>query len=741
MAHLPQIITDLGLILAVAAITTLIFKKIKQPVVLGYIIAGVLVGPHISLTPTVTDEEGVKTLSEMGVIFLLFSLGLEFSFKKLAQVGASASITGLVEIILMIAIGFGVGQLLGWSFIDCLFLGAILSMSSTTIIMRAFDELGAKTKRFASLVFGVLILQDLVAILLLVLLSTIAVSQQFAGGELLMQILKLGFFLILWFLGGIFFVPTFLKRTTKLLNDETLLIFCIGMCLLMVMLAVRVGFSAALGAFIMGSILAETTQAERIEHLIKSVKDLFAAVFFVSVGMMIDPQVILDYSVPILIVSLVTLVGKFTTSALGALLSGQSLKNAVQTGMSLGQIGEFSFIIASLGVSLKVTSDFLYPIAVAASAVTTFTTPYLIKISGPAYSRLEKILPEKWVRSLNRYSSGTQQLSAYSDWKKLLHAYALNLIIHSVILVAIIILSDTYLAPVIQETVGDDISFTNIFTVVVILILMAPFIWALAIRRVQREAYSHLWLNRKLNRGPLIALELVRIMVAILHVGILLSVFLSTAVAILSALAVMIFAIIIFRHKLQAFYDRIEKHFLFNLNARENRKLATPAIVPWDAHLAEFKVLPESDLIGKPLQELALREKFGINVALVERGKKMIITPGRDEKIFPGDILSVIGTDEQLGKLRTLLEETTVPDEEQKTVHIRLKTFTISESSPLRNKTIRQSNIRETVKALIVGVERNGERVLNPESTFKFESGDTVWIVGDSEQIDAFLKN
>ena len=305
-------------------------------------------------------------------------------------------------------------------------------------------------------------------------------------------------------------------------------------------------------------------------------KDLFAAVFFVSVGMMIDPQVILDYSVPILIVTLVTLVGKFTTSALGALLSGQPLKHAVQAGLSLGQIGEFSFIIASLGVSLKVTSDFLYPIAVAASAVTTFTTPYLIKVSGPAYSRLEKILPEKWVSLLNRYSSGTQQLSAYSDWKKLLRAYALNLVIHSVILVAIIILSDTYLAPVIQETVGDDISVTNIFTVVVILILMAPFIWALAIRRVQREAYSHLWLNRKLNRGPLIALELVRIMVAILHVGILLSIFFSTAVAILIALAVMIFAIIIFRNKLQSFYDRLEKQFLFNLNARENAKLATP---------------------------------------------------------------------------------------------------------------------------------------------------------------------
>jgi CPA2 family monovalent cation:H+ antiporter-2 len=740
MAHLPNIVTDLGLILAVAAITTLLFKKIKQPIVLGYIIAGVIVGPHISLVPNVGDEEGVKTLSEMGVIFLLFSLGLEFSFKKLAKVGGSASITALVEIILMIALGYGLGQLLGWTTMDCIFLGAILSMSSTTIIIRAFDEVGAKTKKFASLVFGILIVEDLVAILLLVLLSTIAVSQQFAGGELLMQMLKLGFFLVLWFLGGIFFVPTFLKWTNKLLNDETLLILCIGLCLLMVILAVQIGFSAALGAFIMGSILAETTHAERIEHLIKSVKDLFAAVFFVSVGMMINPQIIVDYAVPILIVTLATIIGKFATSALGALLSGQSLKHSVQAGMSLAQIGEFSFIIASLGVSLKVTSDFLYPIAVAASAVTTFTTPYLIKLSGPAYNRLEKLLPEKWVRAMNRYSSGTQQLSAYSDWKILLNAYTVNLIVHSVILIALILLSEEYLSPLIQSTVGDDTTAADIFTVTVILILMAPFIWALAFRRIQREAYSHLWLNRKLNRGPLIALELVRIAVAVLHVGILLSLFFSTAIGIVTAILVMVVSIVIFRKKLQAFYDRLEERFLSNLNERESQRLTKPAIVPWDAHLAEFQVLPESELIGRPLQELALREKFGINVALIERGKKTIITPGRTETLFPGDTVSVIGTDDELGKVKTLFESTGLSEAPAEPIHINLKNFTVSEHSPLLRKTIRESGIRENVKALVVGVERNGERILNPESTFKFETGDIVWIVGDTEQIDAFLK-
>src|SRR5688500_3683077 len=568
MAHLPNLITDLGLILAVAGITTLIFRKIHQPVVLGYIIAGFLVGPHVSLFPTVVDAQGIKTWSEIGVIFLLFSLGLEFSFRKLLQVGGAASITAVVEIVLMIGLGFLAGYLMGWSTMDSIFLGAILSMSSTTIIIRAFDEVGVRTKKFATLVFGILIVEDVVAILLLVLLSTLALSQQFAGTELIMQMLKLIFFLILWFLAGIFFVPTFLKRTRNLMNDETMLIVCVGMCLLMVMLAVEVGFSAALGAFIIGSILAETTQAERIENLVKSVKDLFAAIFFVSVGMMIDPHVLVEYSMPLLIITLITIFGKFITTALGALLSGQSLKHSVQAGMSLAQIGEFSFIIASLGVSLNVTSAFLYPIAVAASAVTTFTTPFLIRQSGPFYSMLESKLPARWVKNLNRYSSGTQQLSAFGEWKALLNAYMINFAVHSAIILAIILLSHQSLYPMMTDIFQDSFAATLI-TALVTLLLVVPFIWALAIRRVAREGYKNLWLNRKLNRGRLIAIELSRIAIAVLHVGFLTNIFFSFSVAFVIAIAAMAAAILIFSHKLQNFYDKIEKRFLLNLNERE----------------------------------------------------------------------------------------------------------------------------------------------------------------------------
>src|SRR5687767_4307328 len=289
MAHLPNLIIDLALILGAAAFITLVFKWLKQPLVLGYIIAGFLVGPYFKWLPTINELPNIRIWAEVGVIFLLFSLGLEFSFKKLLKVGGSASITALVEVVVMVVIGFGVGRALGWSSMDSLFLGGILSISSTTIIIRAFDELGLKTKKFAGLVFGVLIVEDLVAIVLMVLLSTVAVSRQFAGAEMMLSILKLVFFLVIWFLMGIFLIPTCLRKVRHLVSNEMLLIISIALCLMMVVLANAVGFSPALGAFIMGSILAETTKAEKIEHLVMPVKYLFGAIFFVSVGMLIDP--------------------------------------------------------------------------------------------------------------------------------------------------------------------------------------------------------------------------------------------------------------------------------------------------------------------------------------------------------------------------------------------------------------------------------------------------------------------
>lgn len=742
MGHIPLLITDLALILAVAGVTTLIFKKINQPVVLGYIIAGFLVGPHVSLMPTVVDEEGIKIWSEIGVIFLLFSLGLEFSFRKLAKVGGVAFITAIIGISLMNGLGFLIANMFGWTFMDSLFLGAIISISSTTIIMRAFDELGVRTKKFATLVFGVLIVQDLVAILLLVMLSTFAVSRQFVGTDLLFQILKLVFFLTLWFLGGIFFIPTFLKRTRVLLNDETLLVVSIALCLLMVLLAVEVGFSAALGAFIMGSILAETTQAERIEELVKPVKNLFAAIFFISVGMMIDPSVLTDYSMHIVITTITIIFGMSFAFSLGALLSGQSLKQAVQAGLSLAQIGEFSFIIASLGVSLKVTSSFLYPIAVAASTLTTFTTPFLIKSSGSIFGFIEKHLPKKWIKGINRYSSSSQQLSAYSEWRQLLHGYIINSVIHSVLIGALIYSSSRFIQPFVANIFSDNLVGT-IISIIFTLLLMVPFIWALAIKRIEKEAYSNLWLNRKINRGPLIAIEIARIGLAVLHVGILINLYFSLSVAFVVAVLSMGIAITLFNKKLQSFYERLEHRFLSNLNERQMQKVFKQEITPWDAHLATFDVPQEFKLVGRQLQELQLREKYGVNIALIERGKLSIITPDRYERLYPGDKLSIIGTDDQLGKIKVVFENQiqNLAELDLQQDEITLQNFTVTKDSRLYSQTIRKSGIREEAKALVVGLERNGQRILNPDSTVQLHDGDIVWIVGVKQKIVDFLEH
>ncbi|MES2418525.1 MAG: cation:proton antiporter [Bacteroidota bacterium] len=740
MIHLPVLIADLGLILAAAGVTTLLFKKIKQPLVLGYILAGIIVGPHIDFMPTVTDHKSITIWAEIGVIFLLFSLGLEFSFKKLAKVGGSAGITAIIDVCGMFTLGLCAGLLLGWSKIDSIFLGGIMSISSTTIIMRAFDELNVKHKKFAGLVFGVLIVEDLFAILLLVLLSTLAVSQQFAGGEMLISILKLGFFLTLWFLAGIFIIPTFLKATKKLMNDETMLIVSLALCLIMVLLAVKVGFSPALGAFIMGSILAETTQAERIEHLTKSVKDLFAAVFFVSVGMMIDPAILVQYAVPVLIISGCIIAGKFLFAGLGALVSGEPLKTSVQTGVSLTQIGEFSFIIATLGLSLNVTSEFLYPIAVAVSAVTTFTTPYMIKLADPLYNFLDKNLPKKWTAGISRYSSSTAGITTLSDWKKLLKAYAFNTLIQGVILVGIVLLSSKYLQPFVTKNL---INGHNgiILSLILALIVMIPFLWALSIRRIERKAYSHLWLNKKYTRGPLVAIELLRLALGIFFVGFLIVQFYNTWVAVSIALGLIIAGMVIFSRKLQGFYERMENRFLYNLNAREEAN-KQPEILPWDSHLLELTVAPESTLVGQTLVDLAVREKYGINIALIERGKIMLPTPGRDERLFPNDKVLVIGTDDQLAAVKPLFEG--VVDENASTSFpkqdMSLQKIVINSSSPVFGQSIRSSGIRERTHGLVVGIERNGERILNPDSNLIFENEDIVWIVGNNKRIPELLK-
>lgn len=740
MSHLPKLIVDLALILGAAGFITLLFRRLKQPVVLGYIIAGLLVGPNFHLFPTISEKEGIQEWAEIGVIFLLFALGLEFSFKKLASVGASAAVTGIYELACMMALGYGAGKLLGWPNMDCLFLGGILAISSTTIIFRAFDELGLKTKQFTGLVMGVLVIEDLVAVLLLVLLSTLAVSQANAGTELLFSLLKLVFFLCLWFLTGIYVLPTLLKKSSKWLNSETLLIVAIALCLGMVILAVGVGFSAALGAFIMGSILSDTMYGEKIEHLISPVKNLFGAVFFVSVGMLINPKILWEYAGPVLLLTALVVFGKTINVTIGALIAGKPLNQAVQAGTSMSQIGEFSFIIATLGLSLKVTSDYLYPIAVGVSVISTFTTPYMMKLANPLYKFLEKKLPAKWVTSLNRYSVGSQTIKGESDWSLVFNAYLKTIFLNGVIMIALILLSDYYLRPFVALNLADK-TWAKLTSLSLTLAAMAPFIWALMARKIHGIAYKALWLDSKYNHGPLVTLEIARNTVAVLLVGFLFRRFFPFWPALIGTAVVMIVVLVIFRQRLQRFYHRIEHRFLTNLQGNELPQREKSELTPWDAHLSKFTIGPASGLVGVSLGKLTLREKYGINIAFIERGNRTIYAPSKFDRLFPHDEIGVIGTDEQLQQFSSLVQSVNedLVGIETDGENVRLEKIVVDETNGLKGQTIRQSGIREKTNGLVVGIERNGERTLNPSSDMEFEWEDVIWLVGDKQKIrDSF---
>lgn len=748
MEHLPDLIRDLALILITGAITTLIFRKIKQPLVLGYIIAGFFVGPHFNFLPTVADNANIEILAEIGVIFLLFSLGLEFSFKKLMRVGSAASVTALVEILFITAAGYYTGRLMGWSTMDSLFLGGMLASSSTTIIIRAFDELGIKTKQYAQIVFGVLVVEDIVVILLMVLLSTIAVTQQFAGSEILFTISKLGFFLALWFIAGIFLLPTLLKKAKSLLDEETLLILSIGLCLGMVVLATQVGFSAELGAFIMGSIIAETTSAEKVEHVTKPVKDLFGAVFFVSVGMMIDPQAIVQYGGPVLAVTLLTLFGKLFSTTLGAVISGQPLKQSVQVGMSMAQIGEFAFIVATLGLSLGVISDFLFPVAVGASAITTFTTPYLIKFSEPFYNFLERILPASLIERLNNYSSSAQDIQTESEWKVVLKSFAAVILTNSIILLAIIVFSTNFLMPFLNQQIEDTVT-GKLIGLVISLIFASPFLWALMAKRHNSKNYKEMWLKKEYRYGPLLLLEIARVLIGLFLISFLVFRLFDTQVAIFIAVPIIVIIMFVLTKRIQTFYQRIEGRFLGNLNAREadeynslaanvSRKTAAieAKLLPWDAHMVPLEVPSEAEYIGRTLQELGWRENYGINIAYVKRGEKLIHNPGRNSILLPFDQVGVIATDEQIQSFKPIFDTTITSANAIIDVDdIALQRIVVNEHTKLKGMSIHDSGLRERTNGLIVGLERNNQRILNPKSSTIFEKDDVVWVVGERKKI------
>ncbi len=745
MQHLPLLVKDLALILISAGVITLIFKWLKQPLVLGYIVAGLLAGPYIQIFPTVADTASISTWAEIGVVFLLFALGLEFSFKKLVNVGPTALIAATTEVVTMLIVGYLVGRLLGWSSMNSIFLGGMLSMSSTTIIIKAFGDLGLRNQKFTGIVFGTLVVEDLVAILMMVLLSTMAATRGFAGEAMVGSILKVAFFLILWFLVGIYVLPAFLRKVRRLINDETLLIISLGLCLGMVVLSTKVGFSAALGAFIMGSILAETVEAEHIEHLIKPVKDLFGAIFFVSVGMLVDPAILVEHALPVLIITLTVLVGKAVFSTLGVLISGQTLRTSIQSGFSLAQIGEFAFIIASLGVSLGVMDSEVYPIIVAVSVITTFTTPYFIRFSEPFSDWLDKVLPKKVVAAINRYASGSRTMNHESEWRKLLKSYLIRVTIYVVLLIALILFSQQFLTPFVVEKIQG--AWGSILTAILSLLLMSPFLVALISSNTNSpELFMKLWNDRKYSKARLMVLVVLRHAIAFAAIAfVLLPLFDSGYVLGLAMAAAVVVLIVFFRRELNR-YSRLESRFLTNLNAREAaQRKSHPLKAEFESrlrnkniHMATMTVMPESPSVGKTLQELDYRSTYGVHVVKITRGNKRIYLPNGAEHIYPQDRIAVVGTDEQVGCFSRRIEAENVNAEELQhhaNLEISLQSFTIDEHFPYMGLSIGASEIGKKHNCLIVGIERLSGSIMNPDHSVVFEAGDLVWVVGDKKEL------
>ena len=744
MAEIPNLIEDLALILVVAGIVTLVFKKLKQPLVLGYIVAGFLVSPHMPYIMSVVDKGDIHTWADIGVMFLLFSLGLDFSFKKILKMGMAPVIAALTIIFSMMTLGILVGHSFGWNRMDCIFLGGMLAMSSTTIIYKAFDDLGLRQQRFASLVMSVLILEDVLAIVMMVMLSAIASGNNPDGGEMLGSILKIGFFLVLWFVVGIFLIPLFFRKTRKLMNSETMVIVALGLCCLMAVLSTKVGFSSAFGAFVMGSIIAETVEADKIVKLVEPVKNLFGAIFFVSVGMLVEPKVLVDYAIPILVLVLTILLGQGIFGTAGFMLSGQSLKNAMRCGFSMAQIGEFAFIIASLGLSLGVIGKFLYPVVVAVSVITTFLTPYMIRFAEPCYNHIEKRLPKKWVRRMNHVGNAHQNSTEEENaWKVLLRKMLINTAIYGILSTAVVTLMLTFVLPLCRNMLGHwpGNAVCGLLTV----LMISPFLRSMVMKNVHSDEFRQLWTESLLNRLPLIFTMIVRVAIAAMFIFYIVNYLTRFKEALMITIAGVALVAMVLSRRLKHRSIKLERLFIKNLRSREiaeqvngeRRPLFEGRLLDRDIHIGDFDIPEDSTWIGRTLKDLQFRNRFGVHVSSILRGSLRINIPNGRQIIFPGDRISVIGSDEQLKNFSQAIANELIPeDPEIEKREMKLRKFILSDGTPFIGKTLAESGIRDRYGCMVVGVEEGQENLTLVDPQRKFEKGDIIWLVGEEADLE-----
>ena len=752
MAELPALINDLALILVSAGIVTLIFKKLKQPLVLGYIVAGFLVSPHMPYTASVVDMESIHMWADIGVMFLLFSLGLDFSFKKILKMGASPIISTVTIIFCMSLLGVIVGQLFGWGKMDCIFLGGMLAMSSTTIIYKAFDDLGLRQQQFAGLVMSVLILEDILAIVMMVMLSAIASGNNPDGEQMLGSIAKIGFFLILWLVVGIFAIPAFLRQVRSLINAEVLLVVSLGLCCAMAVFSTKVGFSSAFGAFIMGSILAETIEAERIEKLVEPVKNLFGAIFFVSVGMLVDPKILVEYAIPIIVLVLTILIGQSIFGSFSFMLGGESLKSAMRCGFSMAQIGEFSFIIASLGLSLGVISDFLYPVVVAVSVITTFLTPYMIRLATPAYNSIEHHLPKKLIKLLNHLSMSHPSSNEQSLWKRLLTQMAMNTLIYSILTAAMITLMFTFVLPIMRTILpGWDLHwYANAITGLLTVLFISPFLRAMVMKKNRSEEWKTLWAESNINHLPLLFTILVRVVIAVAFIFYICHYLSRFSSAVMITIGIIAVALMVLSRTIKQRSIKLERLFILNLRSRDiaaqvhgkKRPLYEGKLLDRDVHIAIFDVPMDSMWMGSNLKQLSFGKKYGVHITSILRANHRLNIPDGDYVIYPGDRLEIIGSDEQLAKFKNAIEtEVFGEDLQLENREMKLRQLIIGSDSPFIGKTLIESGIRDLYSCMVIGLEEGKENLSPVSPKRRFEEGDIIWIVGEEESLQALLSS
>ena len=751
MADIPFLVKDLALILMVAGIVTIIFKKLKQPLVLGYIVAGFLVSPHMPYTMSVIDETDIKTWADIGVIFTLFSLGLDFSFKKIVKMGASPIIATIVIVFSMMMLGISIGHGFGWSKMDCIFLGGMLAMSSTTIIYKAFDDMGLRQQKFAGMVMSVLILEDILAIVMMVMLSAIAGGNNPDGEQMIGSVIKITFFLILWFIVGIFAIPLFLRSVRKLINNETLLIVALGLCCGMAVLSTKVGFSSAFGAFVMGSILAETIEAEKIIKLVEPVKNLFGAIFFVSVGMLVDPKILIEYAIPILALVGSILIGQAIFGTFGFMLGGESLKSAMRCGFSMAQIGEFSFIIASLGLSLGVISNYLYPVVVAVSVITTFLTPYMIRLATPTYQVMEKHLPKRLINILNHFAMSHPSTTQQSKWKSLLRQMLINTVAYSILTAAIIALMFTFVLPFTRSLFpGWKLHwYANAITGILTLVLIAPFLRAIIMKKNHSNEWKRLWVESSINRIPLLFTIVVRFVIALAFIFYICNYLTRFTDALMIIIGIAVVSLMIASRWTKKRSIKMERLFIHNLRSRdimaqvngEKKPLYEGHLLDRDIHISDFDVPEDSSWGGKTLKELHLRERFGVDMSSIMRGSQRLNIPNGDTVIFPGDKLQVIGNDDQLQKFATALSTDLIPEDlEIEKREMKLRQLIISGKSEFCGKSLLESGIRDKYNCMVVGLEEGQENLTKIAPTRTFEKGDILWIVGEESDLQKIME-